>query len=287
MRALDFGAPPALSSGSAGVAAASWLLRLAILGYAVGIVSAVQRKLGSGLGTYFFLEWGFTHPQVAPVERLVAWLLMALAVATLIRPHWSLALPITSLVFLEAAAQYFNAGFPFSQWTLLAHALRYGAPAALAVLYLGLLSRGLGLEKHLAMMGWLLRAALATVFTVHGVEALMRHPRFIDYIIGTTYNFTGHFLAEAAAIQIMRVIGVVDILVAVLVLVRPRPAVLYWMAFWGLITALARVTTLGLGHHHEVFVRSAHFLAPLAVLCILGAIQHGRGGRVHAPGASS
>lgn len=287
MRALQFGAPPAFRGGPAGVAAASWLLRLAVLGYAVGIISAIQRKLGSGLGTYFFLEWGFTHPQVAPVERLAAWLLLALAIAALIRPHWALALPIAVLVLLEAAAQYFNAGFPFSQWTFFAHALRYGAPAALALLYLGLLSRGLGPERHLRLIGWLLRAALATVFTVHGIEALMQHPRFIDYIIGTAYNFTGHFLSEAAAIQVMRAIGIVDILVAALVLVRPRPAVLYWMAFWGLITALARVTTLGLGHHHEVLVRSAHFLAPLAVLFILGSIQRGRGVQDHAPGEAS
>lgn len=287
MRALEIGAPPAFRGGPAGATLASWLLRLAVLGYAIGMVSAVQRKLGSGLGTYFFLEWGFTHPQVAPVERLAAWLLLALAIAALLRPHWALALPIALLVTLEAAAQYFNAGFPFSQWTLYAHALRYGAPAALAVLYIGLLSRSLGPDRHLGLIGWLLRAAMATVFTVHGVEALMKHPRFIDYIIGTAYNFTGHFLSEAATIQIMRAIGIVDILVAVLVLVRPRPAVLYWMAFWGLITALARVTTFGVGHHHEVLVRSAHFLAPLAVLCILSAIPRDRGVQDHAPGAAS
>lgn len=286
MRILEWGLPRHFHHGPAGVAIAGALLRLAVLGYAIGITSAVLGKLGSGLGTYFFLELGYTHPQVAPVERAVAFVLLGLAAAALIRPHWALLLPIALLVFLESTALNHNRGYPFAEWAVYAHALRYGAPAALLLLCFAPLGRWIGPGNHVRATGWILRVAIAIVFAVHGTEALLEHPRFIDYILGTTHNFTGHFLAESTAVGIMKVIGVVDIVVAVLVLVRPHPAVLYWLAFWGLLTALARVTTFGLDHHHEVFVRSAHVLAPLAVLFLLRAQAHYRDARNDAPEAA-
>ena len=258
-----------------------------MLGYAIGILSAVLGKLGSGIGTYFFLELGYTHPQVVPVERMAAFALLAFAIAALIRPHWVFVLPIALLVTAEAMALHFNGGFPFAEWVVYAHALRFGAPWALLVLFFAPLGRWIGPGHHLRVTGWILRIAIATVFTVHGIEALMQHPRFIDYIIGTTHNFTGHYLAESTTVTIMRVIGVVDIIAAVLVIVKPHPAVLYWMAFWGLLTALSRVTTFGLGHHHEVFVRSAHFLAPIALLFILRAQAEYRAVRDSAHGETA
>lgn len=274
--------PDLYRGGPSGVIIAGWLLRLAVLGYAIGIVFATLAKPGSGLGAYF-LEWGFTHPQTALVERMLACGLLALALAALIRPHWIVLLPIASLVALEAVAIHLNAGAPFAGLAPFAHALRYGAPIALTALYAAPLASRLGRERHLNATAWFLRIAIATVFVTHGLEALMQHPKFVAYIVGTTRNFTGHALAEATAIQIMRGIGVLDIAVAVLLLVRPHPAVLYWMALWGLITALARVTTFGIGHHHEVLVRSAHFLAPLAMLFILRALTQIRESAHDAP----
>ena len=271
MHILEFGLPKHFRGGPAGVTIAGWLLRVAVLGFAIGALASVLGQLGSGLGTYFFLEMGYTHPQVAPVERMVAYALLAFAIAAVIWPHWVLVLPITILVTAEACAHYINGGFPFAEWVIYAYALRIGTPLALLVLCFAPLGRWIGPVHHLRVTGWVLRIAIAIVFAVHGTEALMQHPRFIDFIIGTTHNFTGHYLAESTVVWIMRVIGVVDIIVAILVIVKPHPAVLYWMAFWGLITALSRVTTYGIGHHYEVFVRTAHFLAPIALLFVLNA----------------
>lgn len=286
MRIFDFGPPRHFRGGPPALTIADWLLRAAVVGYAIGVTAAIMGKLGSGIGTYAFLELGYSHPQVAPVERLAAFSLLALAIAAAVRPHWAFLLPVTIVILLEAAARWYNGGAPFTEWVILAHALRYGAPLGLLALYFSALSRWLGPDNHLRITAWVLRVAIAVVFAVHGAEALMKHPRFIDYIIGTTHNFTGHFPAESTAVQIMRVIGIVDIIVAALVLLRPHPAVLCWMAFWGLITALARVTTFGLDHHHEVFVRSAHVLAPVAVLFILRAQLHYRPTPADAPKAA-
>jgi len=285
MRAYEFGLPRHFAGGPPGVAIAGWLLRLAVLGYAIGMATAIFTKLGSGLGTFFFLEIGYTHPQVAPVERMGAYLLLGLAIAALIRPHWAFVLPIAVLVTAEALAQYFNGGFPFAEWVIYAHALRYGAPWALLVLFFAPLGRWMGPHNHLRVTGWVLRIAIATVFAIHGIEALLQHPRFIDYIIGTTHNLTGHYLAEATVVTMMRVIGVVDLVVAALVILKPHPAVLYWMAFWGLITALARVTTFGMGHHYEVWLRTAHFLAPIALYFVLRAQAQYRKAAAEAPQA--
>jgi len=277
MRIIELGLPPHFRGGPPGVAIAGWLLRISVLGYAIGMLVVILTKLGSGLGTYFFLEMGYTHPQVAPFERMAAYALFAFALAALVRPHWVIVLPIAVIVTAEACAQYFNGGFPFAEWVIFAHALRFGAPWALLVLFFAPLGKWIGPANHLHATGWVLRIAIATVFAVHGTEAFLQHPRFIDYIIGTTHNFTGHYLAESTVVQIMRVIGVVDIIVAILVIVKPHPAVLYWMAFWGLITALSRVTTFGVDHHPEVWMRTAHFLAPIALLFILRArSQYGR-----------
>lgn len=263
--------PAPFRGGPPGVSIAGWLLRVAVLGHALGVAYAILTKLGSGLGTYFFLEWGFTHPQVAPFERGAAYVLVALAVLAFLRPHWVFLAPIAAIIFLDASAHYFNSGFPFAEWVIGAHAARYTAPLALLALFFVPLGRWLGPANHLRAAGYILRAGLATVFFVHGLEAFLQHPRFLDYILMTTHNFTGYYMAEATAGMLLQIIGVVDIIVAALILVKPHPAVLYWAAFWGLITAFSRVTSLGVEHHYEVLLRFAHFLGPIALVCMLKA----------------
>lgn len=252
----------------AAVTAARWLLCAAVLGHALGIAAAIFGKLGSGLGTYFFLEWGFSHPQVAMAERWAAWALLALAALSCLRPWLVFLAPIAAAIFLDAWARQFNGGAPFAEWTIGAHALRILAPLALAALcFPWPRSDADGDLRRRAAM-WLLRVGLAVVFITHGLEALRQHPRFIDYLIGTADRWTPLELSETAAVNLLRVIGVVDVVVGVAVIIRPWPVVLCWMAFWGLITALSRVTSLGPEQYFEVLLRASHVLAPVAVLLL-------------------
>lgn len=260
---------PATDYARPAATAAGWLLRVAVLGHCIGAAATIFHKLGSGLGTYFFQEASAAHATVAFWERMAAYGLLAFGIAAFLRPHWALLLPIALLTIADAWARVFNGGAPFAEWTLWAHALRYTAPVALAALALGALNRWPGPPRHQTAVAWMLRAAVAVVFTVHGLEALNQHPRFIDYLIGTGENLAGLQIQEAQAVAVLKVIGVVDIAVAALVLIRPFPAVLFWMAFWGFITAMARVTTFGPDVYYEVLLRFSHFLAPLAVFCLI------------------
>lgn len=276
MKVLVMRPPAAEAGGTFPLTIAGWLLRFAVLGFSIGIAATIFGKLGSGLNGYFFLEHGIPHGDIAPVERWVAVALVAVACAAFLRPHWGFLLPIAALIFLEAWARVFNGGAPFSEWTIYAYGLRIAAPLALAMLFSTELHRWLGARLALQGTGWVLRIAIAIVFTIHGIEAFLGHPRFIDYIIGTSWNLFGYDIAESTTRIIMQVIGVVDILVAAAVIIRPVRPVLYWMAFWGFITALSRVTTFGFSHHYEVLVRFSHFLAPLALLLILSALREMR-----------
>jgi hypothetical protein len=65
----------------------------------------------------------------------------------------------------------------------------------------------------------------------------------------------------------MRVVGVLDFLLALHVLARPVLPLLAWMAFWGFFTATLRPLT---GEAMVQFVeRGANWGAPLALLLLL------------------
>src|SRR3546814_7171694 len=93
----------------------------------------------------------------------------------------------------------------------------------------------------------------------------MGNPQFIDFIIGSANNILGVRWTEATALQIMRIIGWVDIIVAIAVLLKPHKYLLAWLLFWSTITAFSRMTSLGTGAYTEVLMRASHILAPLAV----------------------
>jgi len=278
--------PAALAGGPSTLVLAGWLLRLSVFVFCAGIAVTVFTRLGTGIGTYFFLEHSVPHPTVGYYERLTAGALLLLAFAALIRPHWAFLLPIALLVFLEAWARRFNGGTPFFEWAIYAYALRIVTPLALAALFSPMLHRMAGDRGALHATGWILRIGLATVFFIHGVEAFLGHPRFIDFIIGSSWNLAGYEMTERSAVVLLKIIGTVDIAVALAVLVKPAAPILYWMAFWGLITALSRVTTFGLGMHYEVLVRFSHFLAPIALLLILAHLARTQvaGARQSGPG---
>jgi hypothetical protein len=121
----------------------------------------------------------------------------------------------------------------------------------------------------LSVARWLLSIGLAAVFFSHGWGAFHGHAHFIDLIIGSAANLLGMRVTELQALHVLTVIGVVDIAVALLVLARPSRGVLLWMATWGLITALSRMSAFGWMGYSDVLLRATHVLAPLALLWLV------------------
>ncbi|MBI4437767.1 hypothetical protein HY631_02345 [Candidatus Uhrbacteria bacterium] len=113
-------------------------------------------------------------------------------------------------------------------------------------------------------LDWVLRLAVFGEFLGHGVFALQGKAAWIGWIEQILRVDT------PTAITLLTLVGVVDILIAVLVLFWKRVprALLLWAAIWGLWTALVRPIV---GEPFWDFVeRSANWGAPLALLLSRG-----------------
>ncbi|MEX0886536.1 MAG: hypothetical protein WD009_08870 [Phycisphaeraceae bacterium] len=289
----------------AGATIAVWLLRLAVFAHALALFLYVFMTRQTQFGNVLFLElfdprvgevyFGFRldDPYLAAVwvERVTVSLYLLAGLSVLVRPCWPVLLLMSAYALAEALSGTWFGGYRFNAWTLYADALRWGAPLALMLLVA--LPRVQTLNRlRLPLARDLLRTLVAVVFTVHGLQALYANPGFIDLIIGTFNQMLGLRVSEGAAVLMLRVIGVVDLAVALALLACPRPllvpraawppppadsttrrlivpALLLWLAFWGFVTALSRLTALGyrsgLDEYPELLMRAPHFLAPLAL----------------------
>ncbi len=109
---------------------------------------------------------------------------------------------------------------------------------------------------------WILRISIAGEFIGHGVFALQGKKDWIGWFakIGVSDPST--------ATQLLFLVGAMDIVLALLILIRPVRIVLLWMVFWGFWTALLRPIV---GMPVWDFVeRWANWGAPLALLLLIG-----------------
>jgi len=107
---------------------------------------------------------------------------------------------------------------------------------------------------------WILRIGVAGEFLGHGVFAVLGKADWIKW----TQQLTGFDLATAT--MFMTAVGVMDVLLAILVLWKPIRPLLLWMAFWGFWTALIR-PLVGLPIW-DFIERFANWAAPLALYYI-------------------
>ncbi|TVR64698.1 MAG: metallophosphoesterase family protein [Gemmatimonadales bacterium] len=271
-------ADPAIPSGSTpdapaagltrGPALARWLLSIAVAAHAVGLFVTVWGARQTHLGNFLFMVLEYPHGTAVTIEKWLVSVFLALALAQLLRPSLFLLLPVAGYVLFEAWAGAYQGGYRYSEWTVWAQTLRWSTPLALAVLVAWPFARWLAEGVRTAATSWILRGAVAMVFVVHGLECLWGYGAFADLIMGSARSVLDLRIREAQALQIMQVIGVVDLLVAAAVLVRPWRAVLLWAAFWGAITAVSRMTALGMGAWIEVALRTSHVLGPLTILAL-------------------
>ncbi|WP_164101289.1 hypothetical protein [Candidatus Laterigemmans baculatus] len=231
----------------------------------LGQTFAVFRGDGISINAWLFLDLGLSHAAAAQLERITLVAVSVLAWVALAWPRWFLLAPAALYLLLESLAGSIVRGYAFSEWTLAAHALRYLTPVALILLAAA--TRRPRASSWARVSGtWLLRLGLTSVFLAHGYEAFERHPAFIDLIITSSQNLLGIRIEESQAGAVLRIIAVVDFAVALLLLVRPWRPILFWMLFWGLVTACSRMTSYGWGAYTDVLLRTTHFAIPLALL---------------------
>lgn len=112
------------------------------------------------------------------------------------------------------------------------------------------------------LIKWVLRVAVAGEFLGHGIFALQGKAQWIGW-------FANFGIADPeTAKQLLFFVGAADLLVALIVLVRPIRVVLLWAVLWGFWTALVRPLV---GEPVWDFVeRWANWGAPLALLLMAG-----------------
>ncbi len=111
-------------------------------------------------------------------------------------------------------------------------------------------------------MEWVLRISVAGEFIGHGVFALQEKHDWVLWF--ATFGVKD----PTVAARLLFFIGCVDLLCALIVLIRPVRLLLLWMTFWGFWTALIRPLV---GQPVWDFVeRWANWGAPLALLLLYG-----------------
>jgi|SRR3989344_4104039 len=112
------------------------------------------------------------------------------------------------------------------------------------------------------LIEWILRISVAGEFIGHGVFALQGKKDWIGWFAKFGVSDAG------VATQLLFLVGIMDVIFAILILLKPVRIVLLWMVFWGFWTALLRPIV---GMPVWDFVeRWANWGAPLALLLLIG-----------------
>ncbi len=208
----------------------------------LGLVLKVE-KSGSPIGSVLFSHLSSGESLMLALDRGGAWLVLALSMLALSPRFRSAYVAISGWFLLYALGEVLDGGTHFSGWAPLAHATRWILPLAAHGLFAYAdQSQGEGrAEEHTTILRWWLRAGVALTFAVHGYEAIASHPRFVDYLLSADRKLFFAGVDQAATESLLVAIGLVDVLMAVVLLIRPSfGPVLAYMVAWGVITAGAR-----------------------------------------------
>ena len=80
---------------------------------------------------------------------------------------------------------------------------------------------------------WTLRIGAFLCFVGHGAFGIMTKQAWLPY-------FAVAHIGPETAYKLMPLIGAVDVTMGCVMLLSPRPAVVYWMTLWAIWTALLR-----------------------------------------------
>lgn len=144
------------------------------------------------------------------------------------------------------------------------HAVRIAAPLGLFILitFMGNLKKD-GTRWFFTLVFF--KVAAAVTFAVHGGKAVHEYGAFIDIIILSFENMFSIEVDQSLAEVALIVIGIVDILVAILLLFTKWKWVSLYMAFWGFLTAFSRMSSLGIEFYPEIMIRIANGGVPLVI----------------------
>ena len=276
-----------------------WLLRVAVALQAIGVgfkYLFAEYETDSAIRSVLFYDWHWSEQLAQRIDDVGALGYFLCGVIVLIGPlicailnvdvrrsfGW-LAVEGTLLGCVAVAEmllglakwhrddEFMSSWSPFEQFphfaiplVIVGGAVRILLPVALIVLIRPKEDRCQS-TKQLAVGMWILRIATAMTFAGHGIQCLYLDNVFVDYLLAGARNILGWDAAESTMQSMLRIIGVVDLLMASLILLQRWRFVPLYMAVWASIGAWSRVVHNGWIAHFEVTVRSANYCVPLAV----------------------
>ena len=107
---------------------------------------------------------------------------------------------------------------------------------------------------------YILRFGVAGIFAGHGWLAFTLNSKWFAYLHLVGITAPNDALA-------MKTIGIMDMCIALITLIKPLPQILLWAAFWGFLTALMRPIN-GEGWI-EFIERAGNWACPLALWFLL------------------
>lgn len=242
------------------------VIRLSVAVMCVG-TSARWLPYDSAVFGLLYFDHGFVGETAA--ARIDDGLFIALAVAGLLvlTPFVRPAAALIAIVMLVLAGCETIGAPRWPEIIPLEQAVRFVTPLAL---WFGL-DRTRRIEpSRRGAFELALRLGVAATFVGHGLAAWSLEPGFLDLLFSAQRNLLGTDLEQVNAERLLRVIGAVDFAVAALLLTTRWRGVAWWMAFWGLLTATARMVHAGVDAWPETGLRIPNSGIPLAIAILFG-----------------
>lgn len=236
----------------------------------VGIGAAWMSWLkDSAIGSMLFMNYSLSAPSAGVVMQILAVLLL-LATATLFfkkfRSYGAGFIGIYLAFLIYASID--QGGNPFSDYTLAAFAMRLVTPFVFIIVISKNLQSGFReLSNQIAI--WIMILASCSTFIIHGFEAILAHPWFVDMTITMAGNLIGWSISQSLTEQMLMIVGIIDIASAVALLVFRSKLALIWMIFWGFFTCLLRLVNYSFGALPDAIIRLPHGLLPLILYFVL------------------
>jgi hypothetical protein len=195
-----------------------------------------------------------SYPSVRYIEKYIGPIFILLAFTP---KRYS----IKNLLLLFSGTLLFEASFKFIQLSPLENLL---SPFTSAIRIVFPLMLVFETKLHKVVL-----IACALTFFGHGIEAIMGAGKFIDFFLYCSKVFgLSDFVNEEKVLIILKLIGLFDIVSAILIFSKFRVNALRFMMFWGFITAAMRLVyyDFSLMGFSEFFLRIPHWIIPSLLL---------------------
>lgn len=230
------------------------------------IAFCIKLNRGAVISSVLVVENGFSELFSFWVEKSVAILLLCCLVGLFFKSTYKISMWIIT-VFLVGYAllNYFNGGKAFLELSLVSAFSKWWLPI------LTMISIKYVYKGEAKFNRWFLLAiqfSIFLIFLAHGIGCFLKNELYIDYILGFFMDYTSVSMKQNDAELLLNIIGVVDVIAAILVLIKPFKYLLYWLIFWGFLTGLLRIMDASILNYVEFLIRVPHFGLPLALLLI-------------------